>query len=390
MKNPLVSIVMVNYNKEQFLREAVESVIAQTYRNWELIIVDDGSTDNSAEILKGYKDERIRLYFLEENRHICYATNYGLERVRGEYVARLDSDDVWRADKLEKQIEFFRNTPEAEICFTKLDIIDGNGEIVNEKEAALYRMYNERQKNRAEWVRFFFYVGNSLIQSTLMLKTSLLREVGYFNFSYMQAHDFDFFVRLIKKSDFYFIEEPLVRYRRVESQNSAYHPENDRRFFNEHMNIRMHFFEEFPDELFLAAFQPDFVNPASHSPEEFVCEQAFLLCRCIGRSEFNPVLGMLALERLLRDAGYRRLLEEKYQFTLKDYYRLNGKAQFYSVALEEQIDAMLGEQKEQEEHIRVLLELKDMQQRHIENMQNSFSWKVTKPLRKIKKMLLKG
>lgn len=95
METPLISIVMVNYNQEDYLKESIDSVIAQTYQNWELIIVDDGSTDASVEIIKSYEDSRIRPIFLKKNRHICYATNLGLSHICGEYVARLDSDDVW-------------------------------------------------------------------------------------------------------------------------------------------------------------------------------------------------------------------------------------------------------------------------------------------------------
>ena len=163
METPLISIVMVNYNQEDYLKESIDSVIAQTYQNWELIIVDDGSTDASVEIIKSYEDSRIRPIFLKKNRHICYATNLGLSHICGEYVARLDSDDVWCEKKLEKQMNFFENHPKAEVCFTKLDLIDENGNNVNRKLSDLYALYNTRQENRKNWIRFFFFLGNSLI-----------------------------------------------------------------------------------------------------------------------------------------------------------------------------------------------------------------------------------
>ena len=104
MNEKLVSIVMVNYNQERFIKEAIDSVIAQTYQNWELIIVDDGSTDQSVDIIKNYDDDRIKPIYLEENSHICIATNVGFSHVTGEYIARLDSDDVWEKEKLYKQV----------------------------------------------------------------------------------------------------------------------------------------------------------------------------------------------------------------------------------------------------------------------------------------------
>lgn len=394
MEEPLISIVMVNYNQEKYLKEAIDSVIAQTYDNWELIIVDDGSTDASVEIIKSYRDTRIRPVYLKENKHICQATNLGFQYVKGEYVARLDSDDVWCEKKLEKQIEFFQKYPEAEVCFTKLDLIDESGNDVNETLSDLYNLYNTRQKDRKAWIRFFFFLGNSLIQSTMVFKKRLLDVVGGFNLSYMQTHDFDFFVRLIKKTDFYFLEEPLIKYRRTASQNSSLHPEKDRRLFNEYMNIRFHFFEEFPRELFIETFQEYFVNKESYSDDELKCEQAFLLLKCIGWSDLNPVLGMMRFEQLFKDKKLVQLLEKKYNFTPKDYYEINGRRQFYSMELqnvmeerEAEIERLKKENTAQKEHIEVLLRLKDNQQNHIRKIENSRSWKLTEPLRNVKKRL---
>lgn len=390
MRNPLVSIVMVNYNQEKYLKAAVDSVLSQTYQNWELIVVDDGSTDRSKEILNSYEDERIHPYFLEQNRHICYATNYGYARVQGEYLARLDSDDVWREEKLEKQVAFLEAHPEEQVVFTKLDIIDEDGKIINDKMSDLYGLYNSRQKNRRDWVRFFFYVGNSLIQSGMLMRTSLMRETGDFNLAYMQAHDFDYFVRLVKKTGFAFIEEPLTGYRRTESQNSAYHPEKDRRFFNEHMSIRRHFFDEFPDELFIEAFREEFVNPDSGTTEELQCEKAFLLAKCIGGSETNQVLGLEMFEELLKCPETRTLLEEKYAFTPREFYQRNAGHLYFQPQEEEHIRKMEQQIHDMNHHIQVLLDIKEQQQRHIEALESSLSWKVTKPLRTLKGIVKKA
>jgi len=230
VNKPLVSIVMVNYNHEDFLQDSIDSIIQQTYQNWELILVDDGSTDKSVDIIRSYNDSRIKPIFLPENSHICIATNRGLEQVKGELVARLDSDDIWRKDKLEKQVKFFDEHPDANVSFTKLDIIDETNTVVNDKIKDLYDLYNHRQKDQKDWLRFFFFVGNSLIQSTMMYRKSALDKVGYFNLAYAQAHDLDFFIRLAKHYTFDFIEEPLCRYRRIENQNSSTDPEKEMRF----------------------------------------------------------------------------------------------------------------------------------------------------------------
>ena len=186
---------MVNFNHEKYIDKAIESVINQTYKNWELIVIDDGSTDSSPNIIKQYNDERINPFFLKQNCHISMATNIGFSKVQGEYIARIDSDDVWEIDKLEKQLRVLENTPGAQVCFTKVDIINEKGALANVEYKDLYNLYNSRQKDREGWIRFFFFIGNSLLQ-TILFRSELLKETGGFNLAYMQAHDFDFLIRL--------------------------------------------------------------------------------------------------------------------------------------------------------------------------------------------------
>ncbi len=104
--NDLVSIIVPNYNSEKFLKETIDSVLAQTYENWELLIVDDCSTDGSVEIIRSYKDSRIVLYENETNCGAAYSRNVALQKARGKWIAFLDSDDLWTEEKLEKQVAF--------------------------------------------------------------------------------------------------------------------------------------------------------------------------------------------------------------------------------------------------------------------------------------------
>ena len=110
MKNDLVSIITANYNCEKFIEETIESVLAQTYKNWEMIIVDDVSTDNSVNIIKKYlkQDNRIKLIQLNKNSGAAVARNKAIEVAKGRYIAFLDSDDLWKPTKLEKQLVFMQ------------------------------------------------------------------------------------------------------------------------------------------------------------------------------------------------------------------------------------------------------------------------------------------
>ena len=405
MENELVSIVMVNYNQEKFLKKAIDSVLIQTYKNWELIIVDDGSTDRSVDIIKEYEDDRIKPIFLQENSHTCIATNTGFAAVNGKYIARLDSDDIWEKEKLEKQMDFLQQNPDAKVCFTQIELIDENGENINDREPELLSLYNSRQKSREEWIKFFFFVGNSLLP-TLVFEKKLLDIVGGFKLNYCQTHDFEFLIRLIKHTDFYFVEEELVKYRRTSAQNSASTVKKNTRFFNEYMDIRYHFFENMSDELFISAFKEFFHNKDASTHEEIVCEQAFLLEKCIGYSDDNPILGLFKLGELMNDEKYGRVLREKYNYTPKKYYEETCKKILW-VKKDNEWKQELEKQKEdlknKEEHIQKLLEIKELQQNHIikveqelevfrqklHAMEESRSWKMTQPIRKIKEKVKK-
>lgn len=121
----LVSIIVPNYNSEKFIKETLDSVLAQTYPNWEMFVVDDCSTDGSAEIVRGYaeKDSRIHLVLRDKNSGVANVRNAGIQMANGKYIALLDSDDVWTEDKLERQVSLLEETG-AELAYCSYDFID--------------------------------------------------------------------------------------------------------------------------------------------------------------------------------------------------------------------------------------------------------------------------
>ena len=115
--NPLISVITPSYNAERFIRETIDSVLNQTYSNWEMVIVDDCSTDNTTSIVKEYmeRDNRIKLIVLEVNSGSAVARNTAMENAKGQYIAFLDSDDLWLPEKLDKQLQFMQ---EKDIAFS--------------------------------------------------------------------------------------------------------------------------------------------------------------------------------------------------------------------------------------------------------------------------------
>jgi len=132
MENSLVSIITPSYNSEDFIKETINSVLNQTYKNWEMIIVDDVSTDNSIQIIQEYqkKDSRIKLIELDTNSGAAVARNKAIEVANGKYIAFLDSDDLWKPEKLEKQIAFMQEN-NIVFSYSAYDLIDEDGKELN-------------------------------------------------------------------------------------------------------------------------------------------------------------------------------------------------------------------------------------------------------------------
>ena len=146
MSNDLVSIIMPSYNTGGYIKNSIESVLAQTYENWELIIVDDCSTDDTDSIVGQFSDKRIRYLKNEKNSGAAISRNYALREAKGRWIAFLDSDDLWLPEKLEKQIAFMKNN-DYHFSYTRYIEIDEeskpNGKCVTgPKRITKHGMYN--------------------------------------------------------------------------------------------------------------------------------------------------------------------------------------------------------------------------------------------------------
>lgn len=194
----IVSIVLPTYNRHRLVCRAVDSVLDQSYRAFELIVVDDGSTDATADRLTGYGD-RITV-IKQANRGVSAARNAGIQAASGEFIALLDSDDVWLPQKLERQIAFFRANPKAEICQTE-EIWIRNGVRVNP---------GKRHKKHSGMI-FEKTLPLCLVSpSAVMLRKSLFDEVGLFDESLPACEDYDLWLRISWRYPVHLIDAPLI------------------------------------------------------------------------------------------------------------------------------------------------------------------------------------
>ena len=129
------SIILPTYNRaDTYLKDAIDSVVNQSYINWELLIIDNHSTDNTDELIGSYKDDRIKLYKIRNNGNIAKSRNLGLKKSKGEYIAFLDSDDIWKKDKLKIQLKFMKKK-KANFSFSSYKIINEQDAIIGHRKA---------------------------------------------------------------------------------------------------------------------------------------------------------------------------------------------------------------------------------------------------------------
>jgi len=225
--NNLVSIITPSYNSKRFIKETIDSVLAQTYQDWEMIIVDDKSQDNSVEYIKNLikDDHRIKLIELSENVGAAMARSKALEVATGKYIAFLDSDDVWLPKKLEIQINFMQKK-ECPISFTSYQIIDENS---NETNHII---------NTVESLNLKQYLKNTIIGfSTSMIDRELIKdEIKFLNIRIRQ--DTNLWITLLKQGyKAYGINEVLVKYRVHSNSISANKVKAAKGVWNLYFNI---------------------------------------------------------------------------------------------------------------------------------------------------------
>ena len=196
--NTEVSVIIPTFNRAVFLAEAVKSVLEQTYTDFELIVVDDGSNDNTKEVLEPFAG-RIR-YFYQPNRGPSSARNLGICQAKGRYLSFLDSDDLWLPRKLEKQMAFIDSYPDCKICYTD-EIWIRHGRRVNPKK---------KHQKYSGWIFQRMLPLCIVSPSSVLIERAVFDKVGLFDESLPACEDYDLWLRIGRYYPFYFISEPLI------------------------------------------------------------------------------------------------------------------------------------------------------------------------------------
>lgn len=206
-QQPLVSVVINCYNGEEYLRETIDSVITQTYSNWEIIFWDNQSTDSTAEIVKSYKDDRIRYFYAPIHTPLGEARNLALEKIKGEFVGFLDADDKWAEVFLEEGVNCFVNNPRIKAYYANF--------------YAVYPAYRSLSiRNKKSGIRTIRDIVQSydIGMSVCLVSSSIVQQYNIrIDNRYQLIEDFDFFAKVALYTDYYYDDRSMMYYRMHES-----------------------------------------------------------------------------------------------------------------------------------------------------------------------------
>jgi len=204
--SPKVSVITPAYNAQSTIGETIESVLSQTFTDFEMIIIDDGSTDDTANVVHRFKDNRI-IYLYQTNKEKSEARNNGIKNAKGKYIAFLDADDTWFPEKLEKQVRLMQNNPEIGLVYSDLYYFDdetGEDLILYSRIASLHRGK----------IPIELLLENNFIKSnTPLIRRKIFCQVGLFDTNLDLCEDWEMWLRIIVKYPIDYIDEPLARYR---------------------------------------------------------------------------------------------------------------------------------------------------------------------------------
>lgn len=207
-QGPLVSVIVPVYNGEQYLSEALQSIVAQSYTKIEIIIVDDGSTDNSAKIAQSFSDAR---YYYQENQGPGKARNFGIVQSRGELIAFLDQDDLWTPNKLAVQVAFMLENPQIDYVFALQKIFFDNH---NKLPPAVLKLW-EKEK-------IYQHAHAAYLPSSLMTRAAVFKKAGLFDELLINTSDFDWFFRAKDLGIKSCVIPEVLLHKRFHGHNSCY------------------------------------------------------------------------------------------------------------------------------------------------------------------------
>lgn len=321
MEAERISILLPVHNGARHIRQTLQSVLTQTDADWELIVVDDASTDGTAAIVREFHDVRIRLLSNSRNEHICVSLNAALADARGGWIARIDADDFWYPDKLRQQRAYLKAHPNCGACFTYVDVVDEQDRVLNANESWFVSHFRvENQPTPGDWQRLLLTEGCRLCHPSAMLRRDTMGD-GY-EAALVQVQDFELWLRVARDWQLHVLPEPLMAYRASEDSVSTRSAAVDRRSDYEMGWMIARYVDDMSPERFRQAL--GLKRPDAADTLDYACEKAFALLERTVRAKFYRDRALDCFAALLQTPEGAARLREKYGFRPVDFYRLSG------------------------------------------------------------------
>ncbi len=328
---PKISVILTSFNHEKYIQEAIDSVLNQTFTDFELIIWDDASTDNSWNLINQYSDPRIKAFRNDEQKRGVWGINKAISEVAtGEYIAIHHSDDVWVRDKLEKQLAFLEAHSDIGAVFTNALAITEDGSPLVDEKHFYFDIFDQPNRTRFEWLRFFFSNGNALCHPSVLIRKSCYEDCGLYRFGLAQVGDFDMWIRLCLKYEIHVLPEMLVRFRVRESEANASgnRPENRIRGLYEYYKLL---------RLYKSITNFDDLVKVFPASETYRCnnegDTSFALAMIALEEKpfcFTPLLGLDILFEAISDPQRAATIKRLYNFDYISFIRLTAQYDVFS------------------------------------------------------------
>lgn len=364
---PKVSVIIPSYNHEKYIAGAIHSVLAQSYQDFEIVITDDGSSDNSIAEIRKFEDSRISLFVFKENKGACVAMNNCIRNATGEYIAVLNSDDAFLPTKLEKQVKFLDEHPQIKAVFGYAHIIDENGDDFTDDRHFYYNIFKQPNRTRFEWLNHFFYKGNCLCHPSALIRRKCYEDIGYYDPRLSQLPDFDFWIRICMKYEIHVMPEELINFRiRKNNANISAQGTNTLARYNfEHLQVLKNFLKIKTHEEFLKTF-PDALVSVGDRDYAIPYNLALIALKIGAFGTVHQFFAINVLFEILGNGDSAARLEGEFGFKYMDLIKLAAESDIFNFKKLAEQDQEIAEKN-----------------RILNEMLNSYSWKITKPLREL-------
>jgi len=326
-----VSVIIPSFNHENYIEDCLQSVLEQTLQDYEIIITDDGSKDDTVKKIKKFSDRRIKLFINQKNQGASIAADHCFKNSSGKYIAMLSSDDIWLPEKLEKQVNFLETYEDINAVFSRVLWIDNFGNTINKNDCPHYNIFNVENRTRFEWLNHFFYKGNALCHPSSLIRRNIIESIGYLNPLFAALPDFDLWTRLCLNSEIFILHDQLVKFRYFGDKSNASGDTYSGKLRNSYENRKIldHYLAVNNIDEFFKIFPHN-----NKVGKEFSIDDLRFLLGCLAVDsgvQFKVLWGLDIIFHYLNNEDNIIRAEELFGFTPIDFINLTGKKDIHNI-----------------------------------------------------------